>query len=305
MLRFYERIQFLGAGAFGSVEKARDTRTNTIIAVKKLLPHHCGDVEPRKTFAREVEILADLRGHPNVVQIVEADANGKMPYYTMEFCNGGSLQTWVTHRHSANTIAFAIAEAANGLGAIHARGGFHRDIKPLNLLAVTDADRNYVHIKVADLGCARQPKPGRSMTWNARGTLGYIDPRVLNGAPFDAPADIYSLAVTACELVTGTRDFRKLQSAPIPASMKQLIIRMGAGAGSRRPTAMEVVRGMNAVRTEIAHDSAVAEDQRRLATTTRASQQQAARGLAPDAGPAVALFGVAALALLGVAVLGK
>lgn len=300
MLRFCVRMQFLGQGTFGSVEKARDIRTNTVIAVKKLLPKHCGNAELRRTFAREIEILTDLQGHPNVVRIIEADARSKTPYYTMEFCNGGSLQSWVASRHSDDTIAFALAEAANGLAAIHGRGGFHRDVKPLNLLAVKNAGGDYQHIKVSDLGFARQPKPGRSMTWNAKGTLGYIAPEVMNGAPFDAPADIFSLAVTACELVTGTRDFRRLHSAPIPGSMKHLITRMGAGSPWDRPTAVEVVHGMHAVRQEIA-EHAQAALQRHPAWTSN----QPRRVLSSDVGAVFAVLGIATLGFLGIAAFSK
>jgi serine/threonine protein kinase len=125
--------------------------------------------------------------------------------------------------------------------------GFHRDIKPHNLL-VTKHDDGTLIVKVGDFGVARVPITANSpMTRSAWGTEGYIAPEILRGAEFAAAADVYSLGVTATELLTGSKNRAALQTAQMPPALRGLVTEMIDPMPLRRPGVFDVAKRLQQV----------------------------------------------------------
>lgn len=129
----------------------------------------------------------------------------------------------------------ALSHAVQGLTGIHHIGGFHRDIKPDNLLLTTDEEDKLI-VKVSDFGLARTPfSVTGAMTASPAGTEGYIAPEVRAGARFTPAADIYSLGITGVELLTGNKDRDRLQSSTVPQKFQSILRGMTEKDPLKRP----------------------------------------------------------------------
>jgi serine/threonine protein kinase len=118
----------------------------------------------------------------------------------------------------------ALTHALNGLHGIHAKGGFHRDIKPDDLLVGIDAQTGQKVIKLGDFGLARVPSHSSGpITHTKHGTFGYIAPEILRGSPFMPSADVFSLGVVGLELLTGGRNPPDLAIAKAPSRLRTLL----------------------------------------------------------------------------------
>lgn len=248
----YRLLELLGRGGFGEVFLAEDLYNGIRVAIKVL-----ANAEPDalRRFAREVRLLWSNLDNPHVVTVYDWDLEHDTPYLVMEYCDGGSLRGWVETRRTWPEIVEALRQVARGLEEIHAGDGFHRDIKPDNLLVCrASPELGTPTVKVADFGLARNPLLSRGpMTRHAAGTDGYIAPEVLQGAAFSDRADVYSLGVVATELLTGRCDERLIASTPMPALLRQFILRMRALEPSRRPTLHQIERVLDELLTTRPH----------------------------------------------------
>lgn len=227
----YRFSRELGTGSFGRVYLAHDLATGAHVAVKLL---HRTDDESKVRLAREIRVLRDQINNRHVVDVLDFDLDHDPPYVVMEYCEYGSLRRAVGKLGWRHVVA-ALSHATLGLHGIHAAGGFHRDIKPDNLLLARDADGAKL-VKVGDFGLARVPHLASSnMTRSAWGTPGYVAPEIISGAAFEAAADIYSLGVTAIELLTGDRAPAALEPADCPESFRVTVKRMTSAIPAARP----------------------------------------------------------------------
>ena len=230
----YKIVRHLCAGGFGHVHLARREADGLLVAIKFL--HDLNDENVRR-FYREAKILHQQLGNPYVVRLFQSEFQSSLPYIVMEYCSGGSLRTWVGKNIDWLQVAAALSNAAAGLSKIHEVGGFHRDVKPDNLLIAEKDDGSKV-IKVGDFGVARVPKTStQPMTRSAWGTEGYMAPELLLGRDFTKACDVYSLGVTGLELLTGTRDPARLRArSDIPQQLRELLFRMMSPQATLRPT---------------------------------------------------------------------
>ncbi len=147
----YQILERLGAGAMGTVSKARHRRMKRVVAIKVLSANVAQSEQFVKRFQREVEAVARL-SHPNIIMAYDADEAEVGPFLVMEFVNGRDLASEVQERGPL-PIAEAVdctLQAARALAYAHGQGVIHRDIKPANLMRDVGGI-----VKVADLGLAR------------------------------------------------------------------------------------------------------------------------------------------------------
>jgi serine/threonine protein kinase len=233
VLDHYRIESVLGRGGMGVVYRAYDMRLERAVAVKTVLLDR---LAARERFQREARAQAKLQ-HKNVVTVHVVGEHAGLTYLVMELVPTGSLQDVVRREGKMpEKRALAIADAiASALEAAHARGLIHRDVKPSNVLV--EADGN---ILLTDFGLAKELRasdetdvdvagPGpRSLTepGSALGTPAYRAPEQARGERVDHRADMYSLGVTLCELLTGERPSESPSLDGVSAVTKTLLARL-------------------------------------------------------------------------------
>ncbi|HEV3263603.1 MAG TPA: protein kinase, partial [Gemmataceae bacterium] len=148
----YEILGELGRGGMAVVYQARQLQPNRIVALKMIRAiEHAGPTE-RLRFQIETEAVARLQ-HPHIVQLYEAGEVRGQPFFSLEFCDGGTLtQQWKKLRPSPREAAGMIETLARAMHYAHLRGVVHRDLKPGNvLLAGTER-----LAKITDFGLAKR-----------------------------------------------------------------------------------------------------------------------------------------------------
>lgn len=245
-------IERIGGGAFGDVFSGvyvtDDEFDGQRVAVKCLSQV---DSSAIKQFQREAELLADSQDHKYIVSIYEYNLEHEPPYIVMEYCGLGSLRQWAANRKlSWQTVAAMMSHALQGVAWIHDAGGFHRDIKPDNMLVAETAEGS-VRVLISDLGLTRIPHPDTVLTKSPWGTEGYTAPEVAAGGEYSPSADVYSLGITFCEMLTRSKDTDKLQSARCPEEFKRLVWAMASTRASQRPTVAEVAGRLKALLEQV------------------------------------------------------
>src|SRR5262249_3699141 len=147
----YEVLEEVGRGGMGVVYKARHLGLNRVVALKMILSGAHAGADDRHRFQTEAEAVARLQ-HPGIVQIHEVGEYGGLPFFSLEFCPGGSLEkklngTPLPPRETA-TLVEGLARAVH---AAHQKGVVHRDLKPANVLLDEEGAP-----KVTDFGLAKK-----------------------------------------------------------------------------------------------------------------------------------------------------
>ena len=232
----------LGRGGFGTVYLAEDQSTGKLVAVKVLR-----DPSPasRQRLRDEAITLYRLINNQFIVELLDHDLDAELPYLVLEYCESGSLRAWVEQRHTWQDVAKVLTQVIQGLAIIHSAKGFHRDIKPDNILVGSALGQDPIIIKLADFGLARLPdRASATITRTAGGTNGYIAPEVLGGADYHSGADIYSLGIVATELLTGTRNVSALRGVEIPLRLRELVLAMCSSDSTKRPDTRQIAAAL-------------------------------------------------------------
>jgi serine/threonine-protein kinase len=208
----------LGRGGMATVYLARDLKHDRPVALKVLHPELAASLGADR-FLREIHLAARLQ-HPHILTVLDsgeirlADAPPIL-WFTMPFIRGESLRDRL-RRETQLPVEDAVRiarEAADALGAAHAEGIIHRDVKPENILLSGS------HALVADFGIARAlGGAGEQLTETGLtvGTPAYMSPEQASGQrELDARTDVYSLAVVLYEMLAGETPF----AAPTPQAM--------------------------------------------------------------------------------------
>jgi hypothetical protein len=201
----YEVLEVLGRGAMGVVYKARQTNLNRFVAVKVVLAGgHASGVDLAR-FLAESETVARMQ-HPNIVQIFERGQQGGLPYFTLEFLEGGNLAQKLGGTPMLPAAAADLMEAlARGVHYAHANGIVHRDLKPANVLLSADGTP-----KITDFGLAKKVEGGGlTQTGAILGTPSYMAPEQAGGQgkKVGPAADVYALGAILYECLTGRPPF--------------------------------------------------------------------------------------------------
>jgi TolB-like protein/Flp pilus assembly protein TadD/predicted Ser/Thr protein kinase len=186
----YELLAPLGAGGMGEVWKARDTRLNRMVAIKRLNGPHT------VRFEEEARAIAALN-HPHICQIHDMGPD----YLVLEYIDGQPLKGPMPLDRA---LRFA-AQIAEALEAAHSKGILHRDLKPGNILVAGNVT------KLLDFGLAKNTgDDDATRTMGISGTPLYMSPEQAEGKALDARSDIFSFGSVLFEMLAGRRAFDSL-----------------------------------------------------------------------------------------------
>jgi len=262
----YELVEEVGEGGMATVFRARDKELRREVAIKVLFPHLARRAEVVRRFQREARAAAGLE-HKNILRIYDVGGGEgeDPPYIVMELIRGRSLLGELEQRGPllAEVAACLGAVLADALGAAHAAGIIHRDVKPANVMIASDG-----RVLLADFGVARLETEDSLVTKTGAllGTPAYMSPEQASGDTATAKSDLYSLGATLYQLATGALPYTGspakvmaaiAQGALVPAVKKRSAVgpdlsraidRMMATEAEARPaSAAEVAKDLRAI----------------------------------------------------------
>ncbi len=263
--RGYENVRVLGSGGFGEVTLARHLALDRLVAIKYLRSTAMADPDALARFQREARVLAGL-ADPAVVRVHDVRFSQSDPLIIMEYVPGQPLDELLAQQVLGVSEKLMVHEdVAHALQAAHAQGIAHRDVKPANVFVLPSG-----HAKLGDFGLARivtDQSIFRTSAEGIGGTPSYLPPEVAMGtAEPGPPADTYSFAVMAYEMLTGRLPFvglgvmgliaahaRETPPAPetvlagFPPAASAALLRALSKDPQLRPTPMELVAELRAV----------------------------------------------------------
>ncbi len=236
----YEIQEVIGVGGMAVVYKAYDNIDDRTVAVKILKEEYLANEEFRRRFKNESKAIAVL-SHPNIVKVFNVSYGDRLQYIVMEHVEGITLKEYIEQQGKLGikeTVHFTM-QILRALQHAHDKGIVHRDIKPQNIMLLSNGN-----IKVTDFGIARfSYSDTKTMTDSAIGSVHYISPEQARGDTTDDRADIYSVGVVMYEMLTGQLPFQsdnsvsvalmQLQSDPkrprelngsIPVGLEQIVM---------------------------------------------------------------------------------
>jgi serine/threonine protein kinase len=194
----------LGEGSMGIVFRAVRETDGHEIALKVLRTELSHDGVFRQRFVHEARAAGEVQ-HRHLVPIVDAGEIDGRSYLAVEYVRGRTLEAWIAAegRLAVDAVVRLVSHVGSGLDALHRAGIVHRDVKPSNVMIDEEGSA-----KLTDFGLAKGraytvlTKPGTVM-----GTLDYIAPELLRGAPASPASDVYALGCLAYEAVSGRAPF--------------------------------------------------------------------------------------------------
>ncbi len=272
----YELVRLLGEGAMGQVYLAKHVKLGRQVAIKLLKPEHSANADFVQRFFQEARTVNEIRNEHivDIQDFSDLEAGGPV-YCVMELLAGHSLTALLQQGPLPVARAVNIArQLAGALGAAHAAGVVHRDIKPDNIF-ITERSGISDYVKVLDFGVAKLQRPIGELSSHSTsagaiiGTPTYMAPEQASGLPADARTDIYALGTVLYEMLSGRPPFegelfgqlvvklttlpppplpaRGPQGEPIPKELVEVVLRCLEKEPARRPASMgevaELLRG--------------------------------------------------------------
>jgi serine/threonine-protein kinase len=207
----YQIVRMVGEGGMGRVYEARHTRLgNKRFAVKLLHAEYARQPEVVARFQREAEAASGI-AHPNVVDVydVHHTEDGR-PYMVGEFLEGEELGDFLERvgKIPAGLAVHIARQICQALGAAHARGVVHRDMKPENVFLTGPI--THPTVKVIDFGISKVGDAGGTAltrTGMIMGTPSYMAPEQARGEKVDLRADVYAVGGILYRALTGQKPF--------------------------------------------------------------------------------------------------
>ncbi len=213
----YEIQEIIGVGGMANVYKAYDVIDGRTVAVKILRDEHMQNEDIVRRFRNESKAISVLT-HPNIVKVYDVSFNDKIQYIVMEYIDGITLKEYIDQQHVLRwkeAVHFTV-QILRALQHAHDKGIVHRDIKPQNIMLLSDGT-----IKVADFGIARFARSSQqTLTDHAIGSVHYISPEQARGDVTDEKSDIYSVGVMLYEMTTGKLPFNA--DSPVTVALQQI-----------------------------------------------------------------------------------
>ncbi|MDG4665246.1 serine/threonine-protein kinase [Mycobacterium sp. 236(2023)] len=199
----YELRGLLGCGGMAEVRDGWDARLDRPVAVKLLHPSFNADPDARRRFEDEARSAAPL-SHPNIVAIHDFGDQDGTPFIVMERLPGHTLADVIAQGPMPPPqVRSMLDDVLAALTVAHTAGVLHRDIKPANVLLTSDGRS----MKVADFGIAKSGGAALTMTGQVIGTMCYMSPERVTGAPASVSDDLYAVGLMGYEAVLGHRAF--------------------------------------------------------------------------------------------------
>jgi formylglycine-generating enzyme required for sulfatase activity len=220
----YEIIAELGRGGMGVVYRARQVNLNREVALKMVLAGGHAAAAERARFLTEAEAIAAIP-HPGIVQVFDFGTHDGLPFFSLEFCEGGSLAARLAENLlPPREAVYLVEQVAQAVQAAHERRIIHRDLKPANILlarrptgASSDGPNPAVGLcrqfqpKVTDFGLAKriEGSGGVTATGALMGTPSYMAPEQARGSKdVGVAADVYALGAILYDALTGRPPFK-------------------------------------------------------------------------------------------------
>ena len=202
---YYEMLDDLGEGIFGSVKLGVEKKTKERVAIKIIKKKKAkpSDIELVRT---EIDIMK-LCHHPNVVHLLDHFENADYIFIVMDYIRGGRLTDYMKEKKfhfSEKRAAEIIYEIAIGVKYLHKYGIIHRDLKPDNIMLTESNDKG--HIKIMDFGLSKILGK-KEKTSDGFGTLTFVSPEVLIRKPYNKEIDIWSIGVILYLILSGDLPF--------------------------------------------------------------------------------------------------
>jgi serine/threonine protein kinase len=216
----------------GVVYRALQQRLGRIVALKVIRSGPFAATHELARFRKEAEAIARL-DHPNVVRIFDFGEHDGLPYFSMEFVDGGSLKQRLRQQRLSPLEAAQLVETlAWAMQYVHQRGIVHRDLKPANILLVSGEGTpdSAPQPKIADFGLVKHldAETASTLSGAIMGTAPYMAPEQADGRNSDVCplTDVYALGAILYELLAGRPPFqgptpvetinRVLRDEPVP-----------------------------------------------------------------------------------------
>ena len=213
----YEIRELIGVGGMANVYKAFDIKEERVVAIKILRDEYMDNEEFLRRFRNESRAIS-LLSHPNIVKVYDVSFTDRLQSIVMEYIDGITLKEYIEQEgvlRWKEAVHFTV-QVLKGLQHAHDRGIVHRDIKPQNIMLLSDGT-----IKLTDFGIARFSRSStKTITDKAIGSVHYISPEQASGADTDARTDIYSTGVLLFEMLTGKLPFEA--DSPVSVAIKQI-----------------------------------------------------------------------------------
>jgi len=241
----------IGVGGMGEVYRATKSGPDgfeACVALKLILPHLAREASFRSLFSREARLSALLK-HPNIVNVSGFDILDGSPFIEMEYIEGSDLASLLKHIGNGEQLpveeaVYIIYHAARGLAHAHSFGGrsdgntgiVHRDFNPHNLLISVEGE-----VKITDFGIARAARSGIAGSGTLMGKLAYMSPEQVEGRRVDHRSDLFSLGVTAYQLLTGRHPFQRASEAGTLKAVQEASCRPLAGGNASLPPSIAAI----------------------------------------------------------------
>ena len=195
----YDIRELIGIGGMANVYRCYDTIDDREVAIKILKDEYLNNLEFIRRFKNESKAIAVL-SHPNIVKVFDVSFGDMIQYIVMEYIDGITLKEYIQQQGflTWKETVHLISQVLAALSHAHSKGVVHRDVKPQNMMLLSDGT-----IKVTDFGIARFSNNTKTMTEQAIGSVHYIAPEQAKGDITDGRTDIYSLGVMMYEMLTG------------------------------------------------------------------------------------------------------
>jgi len=200
----YEIREIIGIGGMAVVYKAYDCIDDRIVAIKILKEEFVRNGEFLNRFRNESKAIAVL-SHPNIVKVIDVSFGDNFQYIVMEYIDGITLKEFMQRQGAISwkDALYFTVQILRALQHAHDKGIVHRDVKPQNIMLLSDGT-----IKVTDFGIARFARSNQNtLTDKAIGSVHYISPEQARGDNIDEKADLYSVGVMMYEMLTGKLPF--------------------------------------------------------------------------------------------------